>query len=73
MVKRAQFGDITTTRPEYVKVFFGILFTHIGLVGCQQCLHLHQLELLLWLNYVLLTLFFRNMALAGHTGKVLKF
>ena len=41
--------------------------------GCQQCLHLHQLELLLWLNHVLLTLFFRNMALAGHTHNILKF
>ena len=41
--------------------------------GCQQCLHLHRLELPLWLNHVWLTLFFRNMAFASHTGKVLKF
>ena len=41
--------------------------------GYQQCPHLHPLELLLWLNHVLLTLFFRNMALAGHTHNILKF
>jgi len=32
MVKRAQFGYITTTRPKYIKVSFEISFIHIGLV-----------------------------------------
>ena len=32
MVKSASFGYITTTRPKYVKVSFGILFVHIELV-----------------------------------------
>jgi hypothetical protein len=40
--------------------------------GYQQCLHFHRLEHLLWLNQVLPTLLFRNMALAGHMGKIWK-
>jgi len=38
--------------------------------GYQQYLHFCQLEHLLWLNQVLLTLFFRNMNLAGHMGGI---
>jgi hypothetical protein len=38
--------------------------------GYQQYQHLYQLEHLLWLNQVLLTLFFRNIDLAGHTGEI---
>jgi len=41
--------------------------------GYQQYLHICWLEHLLWLNHILPTLFLRNMALAGHTGKILKF
>ena len=41
--------------------------------GYWQYLHFYQLEHLLWLNQVLPTLFFRNMALAGHTVRILKF
>ena len=41
--------------------------------GYQQYLHICWLEHLLWLNHILPTLFFRNMALVGHTGKILKF
>jgi hypothetical protein len=41
--------------------------------GYQQYLHFYQLEHLLWLNHILPTLLFRNMALAGHMGKLLKF
>jgi hypothetical protein len=40
--------------------------------GYQQYLHICWLEHLLWLNHILSTLFFRNMALTGHTGKILK-
>jgi len=40
--------------------------------GYQQYIHFCWLEHLLWLNQVLPTLFFRNMALAGHTGNILK-
>jgi len=53
-------------------LFWNMIHTYRN-SGYQQCLHLHWLELLLWLNQVLLTLFFRNVALAGHTDKVLKF
>ncbi len=41
--------------------------------GYQQHLHICWLEHLLWLNHVLPTIFFRNMDLVGHTGKILKF
>jgi hypothetical protein len=53
-------------------LFWNMIHTY-GTSRYQQCLHLHRLELLLWLNQVLMTMFFRNMAVTGHTGKFLKF
>jgi len=53
-------------------LFWHMIYTY-RTSGYQQYLHLYRLEHLLWLNQVLPTLFFRNMALAGHMGKILKF
>jgi len=53
-------------------IFWNMIHT-CRTTGYKQYLHVYWFEHLLWLNQVLPTLFFRNMALAGHMGKILKF
>jgi len=53
-------------------VFWNIIHTY-RTSGYQQYLHFYPLEHLVWLNQVLPILSFRNMTLADHTGKDLKF
>jgi len=53
-------------------IFWNVIHTY-RTSGYQQYLHSYWLEYLLWPNQVLPTLFFWNMAVAGHTGGNWKF